>query len=268
MGRLVTLTIHSGSGGSGSGVRLTISLCEPCVAVSIAAEASGVRLSIDRAGHALVDRHPSPAAAAPPHDSSPVQARLELVARELGLSSARFCRTPQDYYEHELEWRREVLGACSTAALCKSMIMENTRLSGVSAAEAAGLGRYKRVCVVLQYDGPKLDKHKLTDVVRGLEGRHAAAKRQYSLRMVSGEESLALSGFEHNAVTPLGMATPMPLLVSERLRGLADGTAWLGGGEPDLKLRVDIRQFVASMQTAWPEVPVVFADVVGPERET
>ena len=87
------------------------------------------------------------------------------------------------------------LGACSTAALCKSMIMENTRLSGVSAAEAAGLGRYKRVCVVLQYDGPKLDKHKLTDVVRGLEGRHAAAKRQYSLRMVSGEESLALSGF-------------------------------------------------------------------------
>ena len=148
------------------------------------------------------------------------------------------------------------------------MIMENTRLSGVSAAEAAVLGRYKRVCVVLQYDGPKLDKHKLTDVVRGLEGRHAAAKRQYSLRMVSGEESLALSGFEHNAVTPLGMATPMPLLVSERLRGLADGTAWLGGGEPDLKLRVDIRQFVASMQTAWPEVPVVFADVVGPERET
>ena len=67
---------------------------------------------------------------------------------------------------------------------------------------------------------------------------------------------------------PVTMATPMPLLVSERLRGLADGTAWLGGGEPDLKLRVDIRQFVASMQTAWPEVPVVFADVVGPERET
>ena len=164
------------------------------------------------------------------------------------------------------------------------MIMENTKLVDVSAEEAKTRGRYKYVCVVLQYDGPKLDKNKLTDVVRTLEGSNAAAKKQYNMRMVAGELSTALSGeeargthhryhlptdlsstfvagFEHNAVTPLGMTTPMPLLLAEPLQALPD--VWLGGGEPDLKLRVDVAQFVACFEKSWTGLPIRFADVVG-----
>ena len=194
---------------------------------------------------------------------SETQARLAEAAAGLGLTSAHFWRVPPDYYDQELSWRRDVLGASTTAQLCKSMIMENTRLADVSTEEAAASGRFKFVCVVLQYDGPKLDKHKLTDTVRRLEGEHAVAKKQYSLRMVSGELSAALSGFEHNAVTPLGMATRMPLLLSDRLQHLADGTLWLGGGEPDLKLRVNVEQLMATFRSAWAPLPVAFADVVG-----
>jgi hypothetical protein len=43
------------------------------------------------------------------------------------------------------------------------MIMENTRLSELSAQAAADAGRFKFVCVVLQYAGPKLHRDKLTE---------------------------------------------------------------------------------------------------------
>lgn len=100
-------------------------------------------------------------------------------------------------------------------------------------------------------------------VVRGLEGSTAAAKKQYNMRMVSSETSERLSGFEHNAVTPLGMLTPMPIILSAPIKDLPDGQVWLGGGEPDLKLSIDIKQFVAVFQAALGGLPVEFADVVG-----
>ena len=61
-------------------------------------------------------------------------------AAGLGLTSAHFWRVPPDYYDQELSWRRDVLGASTTAQLCKSMIMENTRLADVSTEEAAASG--------------------------------------------------------------------------------------------------------------------------------
>merc|ERR1712196_444516 len=59
-----------------------------------------------------------------PQEMSETQARLSTAAASMGLSSAHFWRVPSDYYDHELEWRRAVLGAASTKQLCKSMIME------------------------------------------------------------------------------------------------------------------------------------------------
>ena len=42
---------------------------------------------------------------------SPTQQRLTDVAASIGLSEATFCRVRSDYYEQELAWRRDVLGA-------------------------------------------------------------------------------------------------------------------------------------------------------------
>ena len=188
---------------------------------------------------------------------SPIQARLQKECDALGLSSAHFWRVRGDYYEQPLEWRRDVLGAKSVTQLCKSMIMENTKLT---AEEAQAAGRVKYVCIVLQYAGAKLNKEKLTDLVRRMEGKNAIGKKQYSMRMVAQDVSDKLSGFEHNAVTPIGMATPVPVVLSDKLKSLPDGQVWMGGGEVDLKLRFDVAQLCEKFTPAGR--PIEFADLL------
>lgn len=36
------------------------------------------------------------------------------------------------------------------------------------------------------------------------------------------------------------MATPLPVLMDAPIKALPDGQLWLGGGEVDLKLRLDL----------------------------
>ena len=61
--------------------------------------------------------------------------------------------------------------------------------------------------------------------------------------------SMRLTGFVHNAVSPVGMPTPeMPVVLSHRIQavGGSDGAGfmWFGGGEPDLKLGMPVAAFV------------------------
>ena len=44
--------------------------------------------------------------------------------------------------------------------------------------------------------------------------------------MVEGATSAALSGFEHNAVSPLGLKTPLPILLSAPIAKLPAGELW------------------------------------------
>lgn len=44
-----------------------------------------------------------------------------------------------------------------------------------------------------------------------------------------------LTGFQHNAVSPIGLATDLPIIMSDRVAALQPPVFWLGGGEPDLK---------------------------------
>ena len=191
---------------------------------------------------------------------SPTWEKVEAAATALGLTGVKFWRVRGDYYDQELAWRRDVLGAATTAQLCKAMIMENTKLVDLTAEAAAAQGRVKYACVVLQYDGPKLNKEKMTDFVRKMEGKAAVGKKQYNMRMVSEEANLALSGFEHNAVTPVGMAQRMPIIVSAPLAAFEE--MWLGAGEVDLKLKVNVQQFVAAYKKA-EGCGAAFGDVVG-----
>uniref|UniRef100_A0A7S2DTW2 YbaK/aminoacyl-tRNA synthetase-associated domain-containing protein n=1 Tax=Haptolina brevifila TaxID=156173 RepID=A0A7S2DTW2_9EUKA len=190
-------------------------------------------------------------------EMSDVQAQVQKACDRIGLTSAHFWRVRGDYYEQDLAWRRDILGAASVQQLCKSMIMENTKLTE---EEAKASGRIKYVMFVLQYANGKLNKEKMHDVIRSMEGSKAAAKKQYSIRMVSQEVSNKLSGFPHNAVTPFGMATPIPVLLSERIRALPEGRVWLGGGEVDLKLRLDVAELVAKFESPAGVAPI-FADV-------
>ena len=56
-----------------------------------------------------------------------VHRRLDGLAYKMGLTSARLVRVPSDYYERELEWRRDVLEAQSTkqaSHLCRRIALE------------------------------------------------------------------------------------------------------------------------------------------------
>lgn len=59
------------------------------------------------------------------------------------------------------------------------------------------------------------------------------------------------------------MRTPLPLIVSASVLDVPGDQIWLGGGEPLLKLRVQLSQFMACFQKAWAPLPVTFADVIG-----
>ena len=101
----------------------------------------------------------------PPVDSSvdggtvqEVQSAMEAKAKALNLSVQLLAVDPNPpYYEQSLEWRRNRLGANSVEELCKSVVLENTKL------DSAEAGRVRCVLVIVQYVA-KLHKEKLIKV--------------------------------------------------------------------------------------------------------
>ncbi|KAM1352589.1 hypothetical protein ACFX14_032231 [Malus domestica] len=53
----------------------------------------------------------------------------------------------------------------------------------------------------------------------------------YALRLAPEDKSIELTGFEHNAVTCVGMKTDIPVILDEAIEKLNPDFFWLGGGE-------------------------------------
>ena len=70
--------------------------------------------------------------------------------------------------------------------------------------------------------------------------------KHFSVRMATPEQSQQLSGYEHGAVTPFAMPADLPVYLSHHIVHLEPRTFWLGGGEPDLKLRLDTAEYLAA----------------------
>lgn len=104
-----------------------------------------------------------PAISDPDPGAGAVQLRLQAELLERGIPSHRFVRAPPEYYARPLEFRRAVLGAASVQHLCKSIIMENTRVAG----DEPGVTKYW--LVVVQYSA-KLHSDKLRAFVHAAHG--------------------------------------------------------------------------------------------------
>jgi hypothetical protein len=79
----------------------------------------------------------------------------------------------------------------------------------------------------------------------------AAPGKAFNLRLAAEEDSAAVTGYEHNAVSPVGLPVgdgppPPPLILASAITELRPALFWMGGGEVDLKLGVDTAQFVAA----------------------
>lgn len=62
-------------------------------------------------------------------------------------------------------------------------------------------------------------------------------------RQAPREISEKLSGYESGAVTPVGLGTPMQLILSHKIDQLQPDFFWMGGGEQLLKLGLSVHDF-------------------------
>eukprot|EP00930_Biecheleria_cincta_P004615 TRINITY_DN105532_c0_g1_i1.p1 TRINITY_DN105532_c0_g1~~TRINITY_DN105532_c0_g1_i1.p1 ORF type:complete len:211 (+),score=52.61 TRINITY_DN105532_c0_g1_i1:1-633(+) len=186
-------------------------------------------------------------------DVRQVQARMEKKALELGLASAYLLAVEAEpvYYEQSLDWRCQRLGANSVEELCKSVVLENTKLAPDSEP-----GRIRCILVVVQYVA-KIHKEKLIKAVQAIEttrGLPGLGKKQYSMRLLEGELCQAITGFGHNAVTPLGL--DLPMILCDSIAALPSGQFWLGGGHVDLKLRMGVAEVLEKLKMTVADVSV------------
>lgn len=165
----------------------------------------------------------------------------ELDAR--GVQDVAFVRAPAEYYEKDLEFRREVLDAPSVHHLCKSIIMENTRCppSNSSCMENEE-GIVKYWLVIVQYSS-RLDSEILRTCVYDYH-KGLLSRGKINMRLVAEEKSHELSGFRKNAVTPIGMKTRLPIVLAKEIADLDPDEFWIGGGEVDLKIGMRVSDFI------------------------
>ncbi|XP_024363905.1 uncharacterized protein [Physcomitrium patens] len=170
-----------------------------------------------------------------------VEQRLSKLLQAAGASEFVFKTVPSDYYDRSYEQRRDLLSAASVDHLCKSIVMVNTQ-AHESVKDCSDRKNSKYYVIVIQYTA-RLNAEKVKAFVHSLnEGK--IPKKRFNLRLAPEEESNQLTGFEHNAVTPIGMRTDIPVILSDAIVQLSPRFFWLGGGEVDLKLGTKTDEFI------------------------
>jgi len=157
---------------------------------------------------------------------------------DLGFKSAAFSHVRSDYYDLSLAERQRLLCAPSVECLCKSLILEN---KGCKEADCSDPLNSRYYCIVVQYVA-SINSQKIFNFVRELSH---GPRKAYHFRMASSERAFELSGFEHNAISPVGMSCGlMPIIMAREITQLKEDWFWLGGGQVDLKLGFRVSEFI------------------------
>eukprot|EP01084_Bolivina_argentea_P078128 141750_1 len=155
-----------------------------------------------------------------------------------GLTSARLYRAPPQYYQEKIEWRRDILKAPHIKYLCKSLLMKNIRCIYKNCDDPTNSLYY---LVIFQYV-TRINSEKMMKFARKIH-ENKVGKKKFKFRLADSEANAIETGFKHNAVTPIGLKNKkIPIILSDRLLEL--GHFWMGGGEYDVKLAVDTKQFI------------------------
>ena len=149
-------------------------------------------------------------------------ARVDAALRGLNLpeSSYSFVEAPEDYYDRTLEERCQIVGAASVDHLCKSLIYKNAKWTGEGSAGSEFL------CVIVQYSH-EIDEDKMLTALRNTR-QPALPLSAFDLRFATPEETGELTGFEFNAVAPVGMLKGCPVIVTKEVTRLVPPEIFLG----------------------------------------
>ncbi|KAF3795244.1 hypothetical protein EJ110_NYTH05120 [Nymphaea thermarum] len=184
---------------------------------------------------------PSPAAPTLSAATHTIESHLTNILLSNGVTDFRFGRVPEDYYDRTIEERRDILGAPSIHHLCKSIVLVNTQ-APANITDCSDRSNSKYYVVVIQYTA-RFNAESVKNFLYSLNNGKIP-KKKINMRLAPEEESAKLTGYEHNAVTPLGMKTDIPVILDEAITKLNPDFFWLGGGEVDLKLGIRTSQFI------------------------
>lgn len=192
-----------------------------------------------------VDDDVSSSAAVPastPHTTiRDTEARLSNILRSNGVNDFQFKKVPSDYYDWPLESRRDVLAAASIHHLCKSIVLVNTQAQS-NVVDCSDRNNSKYYVVVVQYTA-RFNAEAVKNFLYTLNNGKIP-KKKFNLRLAPEETSMNLTGYEHNAVTCIGMKTDIPVILDEAITKLSPDFFWLGGGETDLKWGMKTSEFI------------------------
>ncbi|XP_050265688.1 uncharacterized protein LOC126709477 [Quercus robur] len=169
------------------------------------------------------------------------ESRLSSILRTNGVNDFSFKKVPADYYDWPFEARRDALGAASIDHLCKSIVLVNTQAPS-NVIDCSDRNNSKYYVVVVQYTA-RFNAETVKNFLYLLNNSQIA-KKKFNLRLAPEETSVKLTGFEHNAVTCIGMKTDIPVILDEAIVKLHPDFFWLGGGEVDLKLGIRTSEFI------------------------
>uniref|UniRef100_A0A803L6L1 YbaK/aminoacyl-tRNA synthetase-associated domain-containing protein n=2 Tax=Chenopodium quinoa TaxID=63459 RepID=A0A803L6L1_CHEQI len=173
--------------------------------------------------------------------SDPTAERLSGILRSNAVTDFKFKVVPSDYYERSLEARRDLLSAPSIHHLCKSIVLVNTQAQS-DVVDCSNRYNSKYYVVVVQYTA-RFNAETVKNYLYALN-QGKVPKKKFNLRLAPEEISNNLTGFEHNAVTCIGMKTDIPVILDEAIVKLLPDFFWLGGGEIYLKMGIRTSEFI------------------------
>ncbi|KRX05402.1 YbaK/aminoacyl-tRNA synthetase-associated domain [Pseudocohnilembus persalinus] len=173
--------------------------------------------------------------------------RLHFYFNKNNFKSVELITVPEIYYSKSLEWRKNILKAPKENYLCKTLLMVNKHHKS---QRDSSIYNPKYIFVVVQY-AAKLNMVKLHQFGRYIQNQNAPTEKEqigskgFHYRLVPESLQEELTGYIFNGVTPFDLLTEekIPIFLPQELVPLE--FFYLGGGHPDVKLRVSIDEFIS-----------------------
>ena len=167
--------------------------------------------------------------------SAPLPPPLSRVEASLrSVSCVALARVRADYYELPLSQRAALL-RCNEGRLCKTLVFEIIAGAPRREDQSPMLSPppLPLLGVILQYT-TRLD---LAALERALRASWGCGE----VRLRAAADATERCGFPHNGFSPFGSLTRLQLVITSQIAALpAPRFVWVGGGEPDVKLRVPV----------------------------
>ena len=91
----------------------------------------------------------------------------------------------------------------------------------------------------------KFDAELLRDLIHSLRPVETRLPRKrFHFQLAPEEISNNLSGYYHNAVTPFGLLTELPIVICKHCIDVKPSYIFMGGGAVDIKLGISVSDFI------------------------